>query len=104
MAEHAKPTDWGDLELEGIGWVEAGRDLVLRLREPALNRCRSVTLRWAEALQFRLALADGHGGRPLTWSGDVVPLPDGRYSFQLDFASTGDIRLVCAEIDIRVVE
>jgi hypothetical protein len=96
---------WCDITLEGFEWRESGRDLMLRMSEPLpgsnAGRRRTVTCQWAEALDVSLRWAEGAGGPPHTWDGSITPLPDGRFSVELDFASHGHLRLVCSEIEVR---
>ncbi len=98
---------WSDIELEGIAWEEGGRDLVLRLLLPwescAKRSRRVVVCRWAERLGVRLALPDGQGGYPLTWGATFEQLPDGRCSILLDFAESGEVRLVCTDVEVTTV-
>lgn len=104
MAAIAGSMNWEDLQLEGIAWADDGRALVIRMREAGGERCRIVTLRWAQALQLKLGLPEGRGGYPMTWDGEVRSLADGHYSLLLDFASDGEIRAICSEIDVEIVE
>jgi hypothetical protein len=96
---------WSDVELQGLAWEEAGRDLVLRIDvawAPEGERNRVVTCQWAEAVSVKLEFPPGRGGRPLSWSATWTELPDGRCSVVLDFAADGEIRLVCAEVEVTV--
>lgn len=96
--------DWCDIRLESISWDEGGRDLVIRMSGPEEPKRRTIRCRWAEALDIRIQHPEGRGGRPLTWDGAIKPLQDGRYSVALDFASTGELRVTCSEIDVVVGE
>jgi hypothetical protein len=95
-----------DAELESVAWNEEGRDVELRLRHAgtiAASRVVStITCRWAEALEVKLAFPQGRGGHPLTWGGAFRHLPDGTWSVCLDFGGTGEIRLTCADIEVSV--
>lgn len=104
MQSIAESMNWEDLQLESVAWDNEGRTLVIRMRESGGERCRIVTLQWAQALQLKLGLPEGRGGYLMTWDGEVRPLADGQYSLLLDFASDGELRVICSEIDIKVVE
>jgi hypothetical protein len=92
---------WSDIELESIGWEGGGRDVVLRLLIPQVPKSRRVLVcRWAERLVVRLAFPDGHGGSPLTWDAAFARLADERFSILLDFAGSGEIQLVCTDIEV----
>jgi hypothetical protein len=97
---------WSDAELESVAWNEEGRDAVLRLRHAETNAATyvisTITCRWAEALEVKLAFPQGRGGHPLTWGGAFRQLPDGTWSVFLDFGGTGAVRLTCAEIEVSV--
>jgi hypothetical protein len=88
---------WCDVYLEGITWAESGRDVVIRVRR---RTTIEIVCRWAEATEIRLEIKPGIGGSPLSWDGEIARLPDGRISVRFDFASTGELRLVCSEIDV----
>ena len=94
---------WCDAELESLAWIEDGRDLQLHVSlaggEAVCVRKR-VVYRWAERLSISLAFSDSCGGRPFSWEAIVDRLPDGRLSVAWDFASTGEIRLVCSSVEI----
>lgn len=99
--EEVKSLRWADVELRNIGWDADGRDVVLRLRAPCSSDARVLVCRWAEALVVSLASPEGRGGYPLTWDATFARLADGKWSVLLDFASAGEVRLVCAEVEIR---
>jgi hypothetical protein len=106
MAESGiESISWSDAELRGLAWDADGRDLVLRIHAADVGstafHSRTITCRWAEALEIRLATKAQEGGYPSSFAGAVTRLPDGRYALSVDFASTGELRLVCSEIAVR---
>jgi len=91
---------WCDVELHGLAWVEDGRDVIFRVREPGSERDRLVVCRWAEGLVVNLVFPPGQGGRPLTWDATFARGSDGSWSVALDFAHSGEIRLKCSEVEL----
>ena len=92
---------WCDIELESIDWGGEGRDIVFSLLLPEVpKRRRMLVCRWAEGLVVRLAFPDGRGGYPLTWGATFARLPDERFSILLDFAGSGEIQLMCTDVEI----
>jgi hypothetical protein len=95
---------WGDVELQGMDWIEGGRDLLLKLHPsgPATDagQTRFLAFRWAHGLDVRLAFAAGRGGYPLTWDTTFEHQPDGTWSVLFDFAHAGVIRFIFNELDI----
>ena len=96
-----KDTPWGDVSLLAFSWAEDGRDVVLRvvLPGPGPDRGRQslIVLRWAGDVVVRL---EGGAGPPLTWDTTFQRGKDGRWAVVLDFASHGEIRVTCAEIEV----
>lgn len=99
---------WCDCELEGIAWAEEGRDLLLTVRvqtPPNTNGIRRVMrCCWADQIKINLIQRAGRAGQPLSWDAFVHDLPDGRVSLHFDFASMGDVRLCCNEIEVSTFE
>jgi len=91
--------DWCDVSLCGISWVENGRDLVLELLLPPSDSALRLTCRWVRGLQTNLEFAKDTAGYPLTWEGNVRRRDDGAWSIEFDFASTGNLALVCQDIE-----
>jgi len=94
---------WCDVVLQSIEWAEAGRDLVVEVLVPAgrVTNRRVLVCRWAEAVLVQLAFRPGHLGPALSWDATFERLPDGKCSILFDFASDGEIRLVCASLEVR---
>lgn len=99
--EEIRSLAWADVELRNIRWEADGRDVVFGLRLPSTSGSRSLACRWAEGLVVNLASPAARGGSPLTWGATFAKLPDGRWSVLLDFASAGEVRLICAEVEIQ---
>ena len=96
-----RSTPWSDVTLLGFSWEESGRDLQLRVLLPGAgahqDRERLILLRWASDLAVKL---EGGGGPPLTWDTSFEREATGRWAVLFDFASAGEIRLSCAEIEV----
>ena len=96
-----RSTPWSDVTLLGFSWEENGRDLHLRVLLPgadaSLDRERLIVLRWASDLAVKL---EGGGGPPFTWETTFEREAAGRWTVVFDFASAGEIRLSCAEIEV----
>lgn len=94
-----RATPWSDVALLGLSWEEDGRDLHLRVLLPGVgaDRERVIVLRWASDVVVRL---EGLGGPPLTWETSFEREQSGRWAVVFDFASAGEIRLSCAELEV----
>jgi hypothetical protein len=100
--EIIRNTPWGDVELCGVFWTEDGRDVILHVRLPGREtpvRNRSLACRWAHGLLVQLAFPEGRGGFPLTWDATFTWRADGTLAVRLDFADSGELRLICNELE-----
>src|SRR2546423_10504736 len=92
---------WSDVEIHGVMWQGAGRDLVLRVQfpgiEPPDDRSCLIAFRWAEGILINLQFPEKHGGYLLTWDATFTRNPDGGWSVVFDFAHAGSIRLKCTD-------
>jgi hypothetical protein len=90
---------WADLELISIGWIETGRDLILRVRVagPLPKQERFVIFRWASQVAINIS---GLGGCPLTWDVTFERRPDDTWSVLFDLAGSGEMRLICNDVEV----
>lgn len=101
-------SNWCDVTLLGLRWIEDGRDLELTLDVPVWKherRVRTMCCRWAHEvhidLSFDRKVGDiPVGGCPFTWDVTAERTPNGGWSMLFDFASVGEIRFKCSEIEL----
>lgn len=90
---------WCDLYLREVSWIEGGRDLVLKFLVPPADRELRLTCRWTMGLRISLDLA-GVGGAAMTRDGTVLRNPEGAWDVGFDFASAGEILLICQDLEL----
>jgi len=90
-------TNWCDIELTEIAWLNDGRDLLFRWQCPN-NIRRTLTCFWASAIKIDLISADNELGYPFTWYAEIRQSSTGEWKILFDFASKGDISLQCNEL------
>jgi hypothetical protein len=92
-----------DVHLLGVEWLEAGRDLQLRLRMPQDKKRPQhdarLICRWAQMLRFTLEYPPNHGGMPLTSEGRVERSADRVWTVAFEFARKGELSLRCSEVE-----
>ena len=86
---------WGDLSLHAITRLQDG--LVLRFARHEWGLNITYVVRCLAPQTVRIAL---EGTRWLTWTGDVKT-SEGQHDLFLDFASEGELRVVCGSLCIE---
>ena len=87
-----------DLSLCGIAWINEGRDIVLSLLLPPLDRKVRLVCRWASDLKVLLDFPVDAGSYPLSWDAELSRQENGCWNIMFDFASKGSISLTCTEL------
>ncbi|HEX7664512.1 MAG TPA: hypothetical protein VF407_08380, partial [Polyangiaceae bacterium] len=99
---------WADCELEAIQWAEGGRDLLLTVRVQSTDDAplvrRVVRCSWVDDVDIKLVQGREQPSQPLSWAASVKHRANGRIELHFDFASMGDVRLCCSEIEVSVPE
>ena len=99
--ERVAQTNWSDVSLSGISWIEDGRDLVLHLLMPPSDKKLDLVCHWVRGLRVSLEFAENTGGYGLSWDAEVRRSGDQAWEVAFDFASTGGVSLVCHEIEFH---
>lgn len=86
---------WCDVSLRGIRWrtEDAGIDVLLQRPGQDVESCLRCS--WVSEVRSTLSFS---GGPALTWNVVFSRLPDGGWRVFFDFASRGEIDLLCGDL------
>ena len=92
-------TNWCDLSLCSISWVEMGRDVVLSFLVPPSDGEMRLVCRWVRGMRIALEFESNTGGYALSWDAEVKRAEDGAWNIMFDFAEAGSLSLTCQELE-----